>query len=112
MRGPGGAIDWQALFDERERVGEQRFEFKYWRANVSAWERYVITPAGSVKYRLAPGESGFRNLVLAGDWTKNGIDGGCVEAAVLSGIQAAQAILHPGTGFDGDTGDKWLNPDR
>jgi hypothetical protein len=30
--------------------------------------------------------------VLAGDWTKNGIDGGCVEAAATSGIQAARAL--------------------
>ena len=49
----------------------------------------------------ALGSSGFENLVLAGDWTKNGIDGGCVEAAVISGMQAARALTgerRPATG--------------
>ena len=31
--------------------------------------------------------------MLAGDWTRNGIDGGCVEAAVASGQQAAAALI-------------------
>ena len=56
------------------------------------WERYVLTPAGSVEHRLPSGDSGFENLSLAGDWTSNGIDGGCVEAAVISGIDAARAL--------------------
>ena len=47
---------------------------------------------GSVKDRLWPNESGFENLFLAGDWTRNGIDGGSVEAAVTSGMLAARAI--------------------
>ena len=52
----------------------------------------MLTPAGSVKHRLPSGQSGFENLALAGDWTRNGIDGGCVEAAVISGIEAAESI--------------------
>jgi hypothetical protein len=54
----------------------------------------VLTPAGSVKHRLAADASGVENLVLAGDWTRNGIDGGCVESAVLSGLQAARALTN------------------
>ncbi len=42
--------------------------------------------------RLRAGESGFCNLYLAGDWTRNGICGGSVEAAVTSGRMAAQAL--------------------
>ena len=53
----------------------------------------MTTPAGSVDSRLEPGESGFENLVLAGDWTHSGIDGGCVEAAVISGERAAEALV-------------------
>jgi uncharacterized protein with NAD-binding domain and iron-sulfur cluster len=55
-------------------------------------ERYVLTPPGSVAHRLAPGGSGFANLALCGDWTANGIDLGCIEAAVASGRLCADAI--------------------
>ena len=34
-----------------------------------------------------------RNLVLAGDWTDCGINAGCIEAAAVSGLQAANALL-------------------
>jgi uncharacterized protein with NAD-binding domain and iron-sulfur cluster len=85
------------------------YDAQYWRANVRGSERYVLTPAGSVEHRLRAGESGFRNLALAGDWTRNGICGGSVEAAVTSGRDAARAISgHPAfvTGLDG-----WLEAD-
>ena len=72
--------------------GEARLDDQFLRANFQPTERYVMTRAGSVRYRLASGESGFANLKLAGDWTRNGIDGGSVEAAVTSGMQAARAI--------------------
>jgi uncharacterized protein with NAD-binding domain and iron-sulfur cluster len=88
----GGAFDWGALVDRADGTGPARFDSQYWRANVSPWERYVLTPAGSVEHRLPSGDSGFTNLKLAGDWTRNGIDGGCVEAAVISGMDAARAI--------------------
>jgi uncharacterized protein with NAD-binding domain and iron-sulfur cluster len=88
-----GAIDWSVLADPgHERTGPARLSAQYWRANTTPSERYVLTPAGSVKSRLAADASGVDNLVLAGDWTLNGIDGGCVEAAVLSGLQAARAL--------------------
>jgi uncharacterized protein with NAD-binding domain and iron-sulfur cluster len=100
---------WSDLVDRDGRSGRDRFDAQYWRANVTPWERYVLTPAGSVEHRLAAGDSGFANLKLAGDWTRTGIDGGCVEAAVISGMQAARAISGepfevPGT----DTA--WLQP--
>ena len=53
----------------------------------------VHAPAGGkLKYRLKPGESGFTNLFLAGDWTANGLNVGAVESAALSGMEAARAI--------------------
>jgi len=52
----------------------------------------VLSVAGSTKYRLRANESGLTNVVLAGDWTKNGFNAGCVESATMSGIQAANAI--------------------
>jgi uncharacterized protein with NAD-binding domain and iron-sulfur cluster len=90
---PATAIRWELLADGTEGSGEARLDAQYWRANTSSSERYVLTPAGSVKHRLPSDRSGFENLVLAGDWTKNGIDGGCVEAAATSGIQAARALI-------------------
>ena len=50
---------------------------------------------GSDKYRLRSDESGYDNLVLAGDWTDCGINAGCIEAAVMSGLQAANALTRP-----------------
>ena len=91
--GPGTAFDWDHLFDREGRVGAERFDAQYWRANTSLSDRYVLTTAGSVEHRLPSAESGFDNLMLAGDWTKNGIDGGCVEAAVVSGMQAARGLI-------------------
>ena len=85
------------------------YDAQYWRANVSPSERYVLTPARSVEHRLRADESGFANLALAGDWTRNGICGGSVEAAVTSGRAAARAISrHPAVvpGLDG-----WLEAD-
>jgi uncharacterized protein with NAD-binding domain and iron-sulfur cluster len=31
--------------------------------------------------------------VIAGDWIDNGLNAGCIEAAVMSGYQAANVIL-------------------
>ena len=88
-----GAFDWNVLFDPQGPRGRDRLEAQYLRTNVGAADRYVTTPAGSVDARLHPDESGFENLVLAGDWTHSGIDGGCVEAAVISGKRAAAAVI-------------------
>jgi uncharacterized protein with NAD-binding domain and iron-sulfur cluster len=62
------------------------------RANVSASDQYVLSLPGSIGNRLHPGESGFPSLYLAGDWTRNGLDAGAFEAAVMSGLICARAI--------------------
>ena len=76
---------------------------RYLRANINPTERYVTSVAGSTRYRLCANESGLANVTLAGDWTRNGFNAGCVEAAVMSGIQAANSIAgHPlNEGIDG-----------
>lgn len=88
----GGGFDWSLLYDRAGGSGEQRFDAQYWRANIEPTERYVLSIKGTGKYRLSPGNSGFENLYLAGDWTDNGFNVGCVEAAALSGKLAAEAI--------------------
>jgi uncharacterized protein with NAD-binding domain and iron-sulfur cluster len=65
---------------------------EYFRANTTLSDRYVLSVAGSTKYRLWPDETRFENLVLAGDWTRNYLNIGSVEATVISAMLAAQAI--------------------
>ena len=66
---------------------------QYLRANVDPSDRYVLSLPGTGSYRLRPDESGYPNLVLAGDWTDSGLNAGCIEAAVMSGLEAANAVL-------------------
>jgi len=62
------------------------------RLNLSATDGYVLSPPGSVAKRLDPAICHFGNLHVAGDWTRTGIDAGCYEAALISGLRAAGAI--------------------
>lgn len=64
----------------------------YVRANVNPSDRYVLSLPGTLQARRRAGESGFDNLVLAGDWVRTGLNLGCIESAVMSGLQAARAI--------------------
>jgi uncharacterized protein with NAD-binding domain and iron-sulfur cluster len=66
---------------------------QFLRANIDPSDRYVLCVPGSDQHRLRSDESGYDNLFLAGDWTDNGLNAGCIEAAVLSGLQAANAVL-------------------
>jgi uncharacterized protein with NAD-binding domain and iron-sulfur cluster len=88
-----GHFDWNVMVDDHNRIGPDRFDAQYWTANYFPTDRYVQTWSNSIQFRLAPHQSGFTNLTLAGDWTRTGIDLGCVEAAVISGNLAAEAII-------------------
>ncbi|MEO6741215.1 MAG: NAD(P)-binding protein [Chthoniobacteraceae bacterium] len=85
-------LDWNRVFDPLHRFGNARADGQYYRANIDPTERYTIGTAGATRLRLESGASGFSNLFLAGDWTRNGLNVGCVEAAAISGAQAARAI--------------------
>lgn len=61
-------------------------------ANVGPNESYIACLPGTLRYRIRPHESGFANLFVAGDWTRNGFEIGTVEAAVASGLKAAKAL--------------------
>lgn len=96
------AFNWDYL--HAAGSGEARLEEQYWRANIDPSERYTLATKGSTKFRLRPDQSGFSNLVLAGDWLRNGLNlPGCIESAVLSGRQAARAISHSKGSFIGET---------
>ena len=83
---------WELLAGAGERTGEDRFDSQFWRANVDPSERYVLSLPGSDKYRLRADDSGYENLVLAGDWIDSGLNAGCLEAAVMSGLQAGNVL--------------------
>lgn len=90
LRGPAGfrwdlLCGWDGVSDP--------LSSQFVRINVDPSDRYVMCVPGSDSFRLRSDESGFENLFLAGDWTDNGINAGCIEAAVLSGLQAANAVL-------------------
>ncbi len=90
--GPSG-FPWDKLWDDQGRVGRDRLEAQYVRANLDPSDRYVQSLPGSGRYRLAPGGTGVDNLVVAGDWTACGFDAGSMEAATRSGVLAARAVL-------------------
>jgi uncharacterized protein with NAD-binding domain and iron-sulfur cluster len=87
-----GRFRWDLLWDEAGSTGESRLESQYLRANVDPSSRYVLSLPGTGRARLRADESGYTNLFLAGDWTDSGLNAGCIEAAVMSGIQAANAV--------------------
>jgi uncharacterized protein with NAD-binding domain and iron-sulfur cluster len=93
-----GAVDdrgfrWELLCGRDGRRGPAAFDSQFWTANVDPSDRYVQSLPGTARFRLRSDESGYDNLFLAGDWTDSGLNAGCVEAAVLSGLQAANAVL-------------------
>ncbi len=90
-------LDWERLVDlDGTRKGVERLEGQYVRANIDPTERYVLSLPGSTEARLGSHDSDYADLYLAGDWTLTGLNCGCVEAAVMSGLQASQAISgHP-----------------
>jgi uncharacterized protein with NAD-binding domain and iron-sulfur cluster len=102
-------FDWELLFDQTGASGEDRVRAQYWRANIFGSERYVLTPPGSIEFRLRPSEAAPANLALAGDWTRNGICGGSVEAAVTSGRLAARHLSGSPAVVPGTEG--WLESD-
>lgn len=94
---PGAVSDsgfrWDLLCGRDGATGPEALDSQFWVANVDPSDRYVQSIAGTDHVRLRPDESGYDNLYLAGDWTDCGLNAGCIEAAVLSGLQAANAVL-------------------
>lgn len=87
---------WHLVAGANGQRGGAALDTQHLSVNVDPSDRYVLSVPGSDKYRLRPDEGGYDNLVLAGDWTDTGLNSGCIEAAVLSGLQAANAVLGHG----------------
>ena len=86
------SINWDWVIAAQNQQGAQRFNGQYWRANIDPSERYVMSVTNSPQARLTSETCGFLNLYIAGDWTLNGFNAGCVEAAVTSGLMACRAL--------------------
>jgi uncharacterized protein with NAD-binding domain and iron-sulfur cluster len=89
---PGGSFNWNVLFDSNGAKGAERIDGQVYRANVDPSSCCVASAAGSTRWRLATDASGFDKLYLAGTWIDTGFNTECIEAAVISGMQAARAI--------------------
>jgi uncharacterized protein with NAD-binding domain and iron-sulfur cluster len=88
-----GGFRWHLLTGGDGLRGAAALATQHVSVNVDPSDRYVQSVPGTERYRLRPDESGYDNLVLAGDWTDSGMNAGCIEAAVLSGLEAANALL-------------------
>jgi uncharacterized protein with NAD-binding domain and iron-sulfur cluster len=87
------AFNWDLLCGEGNERGPARFDSQYWTANTAPSDLYVQSLPDTDQYRLRPDRSGYVNLAIAGDWTDSGINAGCIEAAAVSGLQAANFLL-------------------
>jgi uncharacterized protein with NAD-binding domain and iron-sulfur cluster len=89
---PDGGFRWDLLCSEGGGVQEERLDGQFWTANVDPSDQYVQSLPGTGAYRLRADQAGYANLFLAGDWINCGLNAGCIEAAVMAGMQAANAV--------------------
>jgi uncharacterized protein with NAD-binding domain and iron-sulfur cluster len=80
---------WPKTAGNAKRLKLLRFHTQ---TNVDGSDRYSLSLPGTLRNRLSPLDTSVQNMSVAGDWTACGLDAGCVEAAVMSGMLAAHAI--------------------
>lgn len=84
----------------RTRGVKVRVLFRHLQTNVKGSDRYSLSLPGTISKRLSPLDQSVLNATVAGDWTACGLDAGCVEAAVMSGMLAAHAITGKSPALD------------
>lgn len=90
--GDPSSINWDWVIGPQNQTVCSGSTISTWRANIDPTERYVMSVTNSTRDRLTSETCGFLNLYIAGDWTLNGFNAGCVEAAVTSGLMACRAL--------------------
>jgi hypothetical protein len=85
------------LCDDRDGTaaevqGPARIDSQYLIANIAGSARYSQSVPGSIAHRISPLDRTYDNLTITGDWTSTGLDSGCVESAVMSGLLSAHAL--------------------
>lgn len=91
----GGAappFDWKLLWAPDGTAGLDRLRAQYWRVNSDPTEQYVISAAGTPAVRLRADNTGFENLLIAGEWVDTNVNISSIEATVIAGMRAARAI--------------------
>lgn len=83
---------WPADFGKGQTAGDLRVGTAHVQANTQGSERYTLSLPDTIEHRISPLDRSVMNMTIAGDWTASGLDAGCVEAAVMSGMLAAFAI--------------------
>lgn len=102
LPGQPNALDYELLVDRQQRAGRDRLASQYIRASINPSDRYVLSVPGSTSRRPRTEETNLRNLFVTGDWITNGVQGGCVEAAVMAGLQTSRAICGMPAHIPGD----------
>jgi hypothetical protein len=90
--GTVGAIDWNALWAPPGTIGEDRLRAQYWRVNSDPTEQYVIASAGTSAVRLRADQTGFDNLLIAGEWVDTAVNISAIESTAMAGMRASRAI--------------------
>jgi hypothetical protein len=85
---------WPAAFGEGRTAGDLRVGTPHVQANAQGSDRYTLSLPDTIEHRVSPLDRSVMNMTIAGDWTASGLDAGCVEAAVMSGMLAAFAICN------------------
>lgn len=83
---------WDLLVGGGNTTGARRFGSQFWRANIDPSEHYVQSTPGSARFRLRTNATGYDNLYIVGDWIDCGFNVGCIEATVLAGMAAVEAM--------------------
>ena len=104
FKGPPPLMD-RLVSADGQNHGKKYMTDQHVQVNVEGSERYTQSLPGSSASRVSPLDPTLANVTIAGDWTDCGFNGGCVEAAVMSGMLAAHAIsnrldLHSIVGYD------------
>jgi len=87
---------------ERERWKETKIPPFLWK-NTDPYNRFFVTGPGTLSQRPWIWDTKYPvNLILAGDWTRNGFDIPSMEGAARSGRMAARAVLLRAWGQDPD----------
>jgi uncharacterized protein with NAD-binding domain and iron-sulfur cluster len=98
-----GKFNWNVLYASDALQGQARLSAQIVRGNINPSDCCVATSAGSSAWRLKTDQAGFEHLYLAGTWIDTGFNTECVEAAVMSGMQAARAIMGDDLTIPGET---------
>jgi len=71
---------------------DEKYNAQFFRANVSPTDHYTLSVPDSDQFRLKADQSGYKNLILTGDWINFGLNVGYIEGTIISGMQAAEVV--------------------